>query len=145
MPETPYDQPPDGTPPSDNTTVQAVLADYEAAGFVAQFTTEPEGSGPSSGPALRCSVCASVISGSNVAMHSMRRMEGASDPADMLAIVALTCPVCGAQGTAVLAYGPMASAEDSDLLVALRDRRDDDELPPASAPAESGTDLQENS
>ncbi|MEX1106537.1 MAG: hypothetical protein WEB78_10085 [Ilumatobacteraceae bacterium] len=138
MSETPYDEPPDGRPPSDNTTVQAVLAAYEEAGFVAQFTNEPAGSGRSTGVALRCSRCTSIVSASAVAMHSLRRMEGASDPADMLAVVALTCPVCGAEGTAVVSYGPMASAEDSDLLLALRDRRDDDRLPPGAPPAESG-------
>lgn len=143
MPDTPYDEPPDHMPPSDNTTVQAVLAAYEEAGFEAQFTNEVAAPGAASGAALRCSVCGSVVPADTVTMHSMRRMEGASDPADMLAVVALTCPVCGARGTAVVTYGPMASAEDSDLLLALRDRRADDQLPPASPPAESGPDRQE--
>lgn len=143
MPDTPYDEPPRDMPPSDNTTVQAVLAAYEDAGYVGQFSNEPIGSAGATGAALRCSVCGSVVAAAQVTMHSMRRMEGASDPADMLAVVALTCPVCGAKGTAVLSYGSMASAEDSDLLLALRDRRADDELPPASPPAESGSDRQE--
>jgi hypothetical protein len=117
-------------PPSDNTTLQEVLAGYEGAGFTAQFTSAPEG-------LLRCSACTSVVEAKRVKMHSMRRLEGASDPGDMMAVVALTCPVCGASGTSVLGFGPMASAEDSDVLVALRDLRSDDELPPSSSPSDS--------
>ncbi len=131
MPDTPYDRPPDHMPPSDNTTMRDVLASYEASGFATQFTVEP-------GAAIRCAACSSVVAAADVAMHSMRRLEGASDPADMMAVVALSCPVCSSKGTAVLGYGPMASAEDSDVLVALRDRRNDDRLPPNAAPAEAG-------
>jgi hypothetical protein len=69
-------------------------------------------------------------------MSSLRRLEGASDPADMVAIVAVTCPRCGNQGTAVLAFGPAASAEDSDVLAVLRDHRHDAQVPGNSAPGE---------
>ena len=48
-------------------------------------------------------------------------MEGASDPDDMLALVAMTCPQCGARGTLVLAFGPMAPEADVDVLVRLED------------------------
>lgn len=115
--------------PSDNTTLTAVLDGYETAGFRAQFS-------PEQGGVLRCSSCESHIEPGRVEMHSLRRLEGASDPADMVAVVALSCPVCGARGTAVLAFGPMASEEDSDVLVALRDLRHDEELAPSSSPSD---------
>jgi hypothetical protein len=44
----------------------------------------------------------------------------------MAAVLALTCPFCGAGGTLVIMYGPQMSAEESDVLGALRDRRSDD-------------------
>lgn len=113
--------------PSDNTTLTEVIDRYREAGFTADFFAEE-------GRALRCSACGSVVDAGRVSAHSIRRLEGASDPADMLALVAATCPECGAQGTAVLGYGPMASAADADVFTALRDRRDDDVLPPNSAP-----------
>ncbi|MCU1393189.1 MAG: hypothetical protein JWM34_1617 [Ilumatobacteraceae bacterium] len=69
-------------------------------------------------------------------MSSLRRLEGASDPSDAMAVVALTCPACNSRGTAVLAYGPAASKEDSDVLVALRDHRGDENAPGNSAPGE---------
>ena len=121
--------PPESTDPSDNTTLTEVLAGYRASGFSGDFFAEA--------PAcLRCGSCDSVLDARRVVMHSMRRMEGASDPADMLVVVASTCPVCGAQGTAVLGFGPMASDVDADVLVAMRDRRDDDILPGDSSPLE---------
>jgi hypothetical protein len=90
-----------------------VLQELEAQGYRAQFSARPDA-------ALRCSVCHVVSPASTFAGAAIRRLEGASDPADMLAVAALTCPNCGARGTAVLTYGPEASAEDADVLVALR-------------------------
>ena len=48
-----------------------------------------------------------------------RRVEGESDPSDMAILVPATCPHCGTAGTLVLQFGPMASAEESDVLAAL--------------------------
>ena len=46
-------------------------------------------------------------------------LEGASDPDDMILVIAASCPVCSTGGTVVLGYGPNASPEDADLIVAL--------------------------
>ena len=114
-------------PPSDRTTLRDVIERYRESGFTADFFAEE-------GCALRCGSCNSVLDAVRLSMHSIRRMEGASDPSDMLAVIATTCPVCAAQGTAVLGYGPMASSVDADVFTAMRDRRDDQLLPPDSAP-----------
>ena len=37
----------------------------------------------------------------------------------MAILVPATCPHCGTAGTLVLQFGPMASAEESDVLAAL--------------------------
>ena len=37
-----------------------------------------------------------------------------------VAVVATTCPICQAQGTLIVAFGPMASPEDLDVLAAIR-------------------------
>ena len=50
--------------------------------------------------------------------HSTR-LEGASDPADMMMVVPTTCPECGARGSLILHYGPAASAEEADVMAAL--------------------------
>jgi hypothetical protein len=72
-------------------------------------------------------------------MSSLRRLEGESDPADMVAIVAITCPQCGRRGTMVLGFGPAATAEDADVLHELIDDRGDDKLPGDTAPREEAT------
>lgn len=115
--------------PSDNTTLTEVLAGYEANGFDAPLTVVEGGS-------IECNSCGFTVAAKEYTMQSLRRMEGASDPDDMVAAVAVTCPSCDAQGVLVLGYGPMASAEDSDVLVALQDGRGDDDLPPNSSPAD---------
>ena len=117
--------------PSDNTTMTEVIDDYRKAGFASDFFAED-------GAIVRCGRCSSTLDARRLAMHSIRRLEGASDPADMTVIAATSCPVCRADGTIVLGYGPMSSATDADVLMAMQDCRDDDVLPPDSAPGESG-------
>lgn len=115
--------------PSDHTTLVQVLGSYRQAGFVTDFFAEDGGR-------VRCGHCASLLAADQLTMHSLRRLEGASDPADMLSVVATTCPVCGAEGTMVLGFGPAASAADAAVSRALADRRHDDVLPPSAPPAE---------
>ena len=119
--------------PSDNTTLMEVLDGYRAAGFVADFFAED-------GPTVRCGKCDSVVAAAKLTMHSLRRLEGASDPADMMGVVATACPVCAAQGTMVLAYGTNASPEEAAVWLALTDRRGESELPSGAAPDESRAD-----
>lgn len=121
--------PPGSNDPSEATTLTEVIDGYRASGFASDFWAEEPG-------CLRCGSCNSVVEARRVPMHSMRRLEGASDPADLVVVVASTCPVCGAQGTVVLGYGSMASAVDADVLIALQDRRADDVLPGDASPGE---------
>jgi hypothetical protein len=115
--------------PSDNTTLVEVIAGYRDAGFDGDFYAEEGG-------IVRCGSCDSTIEADRIEMQSLRRLEGASDPADMAAVVALECPICGRRGTLVLTFGPSASAADQDVLGVLRDRRGGD-LPGASAPGQA--------
>jgi hypothetical protein len=118
------------TAPSDHTTLTEVLDGYAEAGFDSTFAAQEGG-------LVRCDACSSVIDASRITMHSLRRLEGASDPDDMIAVVALDCPACGRSGTMVLGFGPAASDEDSDVLRTIQDRRDSDTLPGASPPSET--------
>src|SRR4051794_9537175 len=108
--------------PSDRTTLIRVLDSYRAGGFGGDFWAEPDAM-------VRCGSCSNVMPASSLSMQSMRRLEGASDPADMQIVVATSCPACGANGTLVLSYGPMASQEDAAVSAAIKDgRRSDDTL-----------------
>lgn len=119
--------------PSDNTTLTEVLAGYAEAGFTSSFAAQDGG-------AIRCDSCGSELDPEQVDMRSLRRLEGASDPADMMAIVAMRCGVCEAAGTMVLGYGPAAADLDGDVLRALQDRRNEGELPAHAPPSETPTD-----
>lgn len=110
-------------------TVTGVLDAYGEGGFVGQFSVVE-------GARLECHSCGQQVEASAVEMSSLRRLEGASDPADMVAIVALTCPKCRARGTVVLGFGPAGSPEDGDVLGVLRDHRGDEHAPGNSSPGE---------
>ncbi len=123
------DTPPIPSAPGDNTTLMEVLDHYDAGGFRGIFGVSRDGQ-------VECGTCGAESDASDVTMHSMRRLEGASDPDDMLAVAAVTCPACNARGTITMMFGPMASSGDALVLSNLRDRRDDAAAPPNSAPAE---------
>ena len=116
---------------TDEATLSAVLASYESAGFGAQFAATDEGQ-------VHCYSCGSNTAPSRVELHSLRRLEGASDPADMLAVAAITCPACAVRGVLVLNYGPDTTPGESDVLIGLEDRRHDDVLPASQTPDEAG-------
>lgn len=115
--------------PSDNTTLSSVIADYASGGYAEQFSVTDEG--------VRCAVCGTTSDPGEVELRSLRRLEGASDPADMAAVLALVCPACGAKGTTVVMFGPEASACEAELLQRVRDHRlGDDDLPAGAGPHE---------
>jgi peroxiredoxin len=116
--------------PGDNTTMTDVVHLYDQAGFTSSWEITATAQ-------LRCGTCEREMSPSAVSMHSFRRVEGASDPDDMAAVLALTCPLCSAHGTLVIMYGPQMSAEESDVLGALRDQRADDVVAPHAVPDET--------
>lgn len=68
---------------------------------------------------LRCFTCGTESDAASVEMAALRRTEGASDPDDMLAVAALTCPHCGARAAVVLGYGPESSEDDAEVLLRL--------------------------
>ena len=117
--------------PSDHTTLSEVLGQFADAGFVGEF--EVAGGGTT----LRCLTCQGESPAAEIRQHTIRRLEGASDPADMAVVAAVTCPRCGAQGTLVLPFGPGASASEALVLAELRDARGESVAPRSSAPGET--------
>jgi hypothetical protein len=93
-------------------TLAGVLVALEARGFAGQF-------GAAEGGLMRCFACGLEFPAVRADVDSLRRLEGASDPADMLAVFSLRCPECRTRGTLVLGYGPDATLDDSEVLVAL--------------------------
>ncbi|HEV2758952.1 MAG TPA: hypothetical protein VGV86_05220 [Acidimicrobiales bacterium] len=102
---------PDSTP-AYGATLGEILATLEAAGFTAQMAARPAGQ-------IICLTCRQESAAADFDLQAMRRTEGASDPDDMLAVVGLACPRCGARGTAVLGYGPDSDPDDAEVVLRL--------------------------
>lgn len=102
--------------PSDNTTLTAIIDAFVADGFDSDLFVTREGM-------IRCGVCHHDMPPGVAVLERLRRLEGASDPADMAAVLALTCPRCGARGTVVVRFGPEAGPADDAVLLALQDDR----------------------
>jgi hypothetical protein len=98
-------------------TLLDVLATLTRDGFTGQFmAAAPEEDAAQAGR-VECLSCHSTSAAASFEVSELRRLEGASDPDDMLAIVALTCPNCSARGALTLNYGPTATIEDSAALL----------------------------
>lgn len=105
---------PDPSAPAARDTVSGILRALAEEGYGHQFVP---GRDPGT---LRCLVCGSTSAVERMTVHDERRLEGASDPDDMVLVEALSCPVCAAGGTIVLGYGPEASADDAALVAGLQ-------------------------
>lgn len=103
----------DAAAASENATSLAdVVGLLERDGYTGQMAARPGGR-------LICFTCHTESNVADVDVESLSRTEGASDPDDMLAVVALTCPRCGARATVVLGYGPEAAEDDAEVLLGL--------------------------
>ena len=104
---------PDPSAATGATTVSAVLDRLADDGFDVAFS-------PADEPGrLHCAACGNTSPAAAFDVLHERRLEGASDPDDMVLVVAASCPACGRGGAVVLGYGATASEADADVLVAL--------------------------
>lgn len=101
--------------PSDNTSLVAVLAGFQDDGYDGNFQVTEDGD-------LCCGSCDRCATAEEVVLDELRRLEGASDPADMAAVLAVRCPECDRRGTAVVRYGPEAEPGHAALLTHLERR-----------------------
>lgn len=108
------DQPIPGVPT--DRTLSGVLEQLKEDGFGGDMFVTADAK-------VRCGTCHADAEPAALQLNAIRRIEGASDPADEAAVLALTCPSCGAQGTAVVRYGPEAEPQDDEVLRAVEDLR----------------------
>jgi hypothetical protein len=99
--------------PTGATTLAAVVAAADRADYSVTFEIEPARSGP---PMLRCGACRGVSPAGEFERVWTARLEGASDPADMLHVSALRCPRCASGGVLVMNFGPVADSSQLDVL-----------------------------
>lgn len=103
------------TPAGEADTLTDALTLLAADGYIGDFSAH--------GRALVCSACGVSHEPATAIVERVRRFEGASDPDDEAIVLALRCPLCGAQGVLVSGYGPSADPDTIDLIVALTDGR----------------------
>jgi hypothetical protein len=97
-----------------DTPLLAVLGELEQEGWTSQFA-------PLEGGDVRCLTCRAEVPAADLPTGGMRRLEGASDPADMVIVVPVTCPRCDTRGVLVAHFGPDGGPEDIDVVSALGD------------------------
>jgi hypothetical protein len=93
-------------------TLLGALDEAADAGYDTQFIAQEDG-------LVMCVDCASTNPPASFDTAHFRRLEGASDPDDMLIVVWSACPTCGAHGTLTLGFGPNASGADASVLALL--------------------------
>lgn len=103
----------------DSETMVEVINRWQAEGFGADFRAER----PEALVMLRCGACGDFHDPAQAEILHIARFEGASDPDDEAVAFALRCVHCGTRGILVAAYGPNASEEEADAILALQDGR----------------------
>lgn len=86
-------------------TLLEVLEEVAQAGFGSQLVVIDDGD-------IRCAKCGTTEAIENFDVAGFRRLEGASDPADMLIVIWGTCSGCDGGGVATIGYGPNAGDAD---------------------------------
>jgi hypothetical protein len=97
-------------------TLLSVLERLQADGFEGDMFVTPDAE-------IRCGACRHLAAPTEFELHAIRRLEGVSDPSDEAAVLALTCRVCGARGTAIVRSGPEAEPQDVQVLRTVDDLR----------------------
>ena len=101
--------------PADRTMTE-VLDAMRAEGFTEDVQVTDDGE-------LCCRGCGHCVPAAEVDLLTLRRIEGASDPADMAAILGVRCAGCDRKGVAIVRYGPEAGPGDVIVLQQLEDHR----------------------
>lgn len=90
----------------------SVLQDFANEGWATNHIVR-------SGGVIECGACGEQSSADRWLVGAQHRIEGASDPDALQLVVGVSCPHCEEQGALVLAYGPNASTDESDLMLQL--------------------------
>ncbi len=102
----------DARSPAD-TPLGDVVRELGAEGYAGQFIAVAD-------ERVLCTACRSLLAAGHLRADQVTRLEGASDPADMVMIVPLTCPVCGTTGTLVMHYGAEVTEAEELVTIAMQ-------------------------
>lgn len=98
--------------PTGAETLVSVLGEAAEAGYDTDLIIRDDAT-------VECRACEARQPATDLTVDHVRRLEGASDVADMMLVALTTCARCGRKGAATLGYGPNAGPEDVAVLLAL--------------------------
>lgn len=99
---------PDTSPAAGADTLIGVLAEAGEHGYQTQQIGRAAGR-------IECAGCDRQTPAADFDIDRVRRLEGASDAADLLLVLWSRCPSCGRRGVLTLGYGPNASDVDTTI------------------------------
>lgn len=104
----PMPKPSETDVPGDDRTLTDVLDETAQKGF-GSHAVGREGE-------IECGNCGELVNPAGVHVSLVDRLEGASDVADEMLVIAFECPRCGTGNSLTLGYGPNASESDQMIL-----------------------------
>jgi hypothetical protein len=104
---------PDAYQQGEEQTLSGVLARLAAEGYTSNFGVTGDGA------VVTCYACRHELPAAQLNIERVQRLEGASDPDDMLIVLGATCHECGERGALVLNFGPEATFGDAEVLAAI--------------------------
>jgi nucleotide-binding universal stress UspA family protein len=99
----------DQSTPSGADTLMSILDEAAEQGYETQQIGR-------TGGRIECTACGQHSPPASFDVQHVRRLEGASDAADLLLVVWSPCPSCEQRGVLILGYGPNASEDDTAIL-----------------------------
>ena len=99
-------------PAMGSTTLLEVLNELRSDGYKQQLIAQEDAT-------VRCTACNTNSPATDLAVDGYRRLEGASDAADMNIVAWAQCPSCKAAAIVTLGYGPNASRADEAVILDL--------------------------
>jgi hypothetical protein len=104
---------PDAYQQGEEQTLSGVLAKLAAEGYTSNFGVTGDGA------VVTCYACRREQAAAKLDIQRVQRLEGASDPDDMLIVLGAACSECHERGALVLNFGPEATLADAEVLGAI--------------------------
>jgi hypothetical protein len=101
---------------SSERSLTGILGAFGDEGYRSGFRPRVDGN-------VECEECRHSHPPEHLNLKGLERLEGSSDPDEMLAVCAIECPECGVRGTLILTYGPETTHEDGEVLTRINDAR----------------------
>jgi hypothetical protein len=98
--------------PEPNLSLQGVIEQLEEEGYRGSFLARPGGR-------LECLRCRRAFDAGEAELRKEFRIDVDTDPEDQSLVAALSCPACGALGTASFQYGPASSRDEAAVMARL--------------------------